>query len=162
MSDASAGESECQRSGNRSIEREAPAPLHDFQCLDYFCFLPECVRQGFLFMDRRVGTELCLVPVAFAVLKRWKAPISVDWGEIPCVGKVSFGVEGMRFTWQARHFVDVRSSLMCVLCGRCIELMNWAFSLTCCVPCAAFKVHFCTVSLRNHSRSRMLWHLLLF
>ena len=116
MSDASAGESECQRSGNRSIEREAPAPLHDFQCLELFCFFPECVRQGFLFMDRRVRSELCLVPVAFVVLKRWKAPVSVGCGgEIPCVGKVSFGAEGMRFTWQARHFVDVGSSLVCVL-----------------------------------------------
>ena len=39
MSDASAGESDCQRSGDRSIEREAPAPLHDFQYLDYFTYM---------------------------------------------------------------------------------------------------------------------------
>ncbi len=90
------------------------------------------------------------MPVAFAVRKRLTAAASVRCGhKISCVRKVSFGVQEIRFTWQAQHFVDVRS-LMCVLCGRCNELMTWACSLTVFVACAAFQVHFWTVSLRNH------------
>ena len=65
--------------------------------------------------EMHVEAELCSPPVALSVWKCWV------WGRnsmrMGCLRKVCFGAEdGARFTWQAKHFVDLRSSWTCVLC----------------------------------------------